>query len=198
MVTASRLNRFVRRAHKSVCRLATPQTGCCRWVLTRDLSGSLGLSVDLNELSTPFCCSGDNHGHGLASPTLQQPVWRACLRIARRRRDDAPNKALAVQDILLLCGNGFTGLGPSAVVSVFPATDVQLFSTHVCGQSEWSRLNLGLSRDPMPSPTAQAGGTILKHLYVPASRNTVGPVRGCVSHRRGRHGRSIQGARHAT
>jgi putative transposase len=38
-------------------------------------------------------------------------------------------KARGVQDILILCGDGLTGL-PEAVVSVFPATDVQLCVVH--------------------------------------------------------------------
>jgi transposase-like protein len=38
-------------------------------------------------------------------------------------------KARGIQDILILCGDGLTGL-PEAVVSVFPATDVQLCVVH--------------------------------------------------------------------
>jgi putative transposase len=38
-------------------------------------------------------------------------------------------KARGVQDILILCGDGLTGL-PDAVLSVFPATDVQLCVVH--------------------------------------------------------------------
>lgn len=38
-------------------------------------------------------------------------------------------KARGIQDILILCGDGLTGL-PEAVVTVFPATDVQLCVVH--------------------------------------------------------------------
>jgi putative transposase len=38
-------------------------------------------------------------------------------------------KARGIEDILILCGDGLTGL-PEAVVSVFPATDVQLCVVH--------------------------------------------------------------------